>query len=147
MKGHAGDKGITVRFVKDWPAGEIIQLYEAGPWWNNSTDKPSQIKQIIYGSYAFAVAVDEDTGKAVGMGRAISDGVSDAYIQDVVLLPEYRNRGLGKKLITTLRDHCLKNGVEWIALVAESGTADFYSGLGFKQMRGHTPMKYDGGKE
>lgn len=137
--------GITIRLVREWPAQELIDLYKAGGWWDESADEPSQIKKIIQGSYAFAVAVEQDCGKAVGMGRVLSDGVSDAYIQDVVVLPGYRKLGTGKKLITALRDHCLENGVGWIALMAEPGTQDFYSGLGFKKMRGHTPMRYVGG--
>lgn len=136
--------GIDIRLVKDWPASEIIMLYEAGSWWDGST--ASGIKSIISGSFAFAVAVDMETGKAAGMGRVISDGVSDAYIQDVIVLPAYRKKDIGKRIIDSLVEHCLTKKVGWIALVAESGTEEFYSGLGFEVMEGHTPMKYCGGK-
>jgi ribosomal protein S18 acetylase RimI-like enzyme len=137
-------ENIAIRLVKDWPAQGIIELYEAGSWWDGSA--PSSITDIVSGSFAFAVAVDEKTGKAVGMGRALSDGVSDAYIQDVIVLPEYRNQNIGKKLILALIDHCLKKNIAWIALVADSGTERFYAGLGFEVMAG-TPMKYKGGLE
>jgi aralkylamine N-acetyltransferase len=140
-----GDKrtGIEIRFVKDWPPQEIIELYKAGSWWDGSV--PSSVKDILSGSFVFAVAVDVDSGKAIGMGRVLSDGVSDAYIQDVIVLPEYRKKDIGKRIITELIDHCLKNKIAWIALVAESGTERFYSSLGFKVLEGHTPMKYTGG--
>ncbi len=53
------------------------------------------LPRLIRGSFLFAVAVDRKTGHAVGMGRVISDGVSDGYIQDLVVLPEYRKTGIG----------------------------------------------------
>jgi len=132
---------IEVRIVKNWPDDQIIKLYKAGGWWGTS-DGSSLVKKIISGSFAFAVAVNKTTGKAIGMGRVMSDGASDAYIQDVVVLPEFRNQDIGKKLIIALRDYCLARGVAWIALVAEAGTEEFYRGLGFRVMEGHTPMRF-----
>ncbi|MBN2251176.1 MAG: GNAT family N-acetyltransferase [Candidatus Altiarchaeota archaeon] len=132
---------IRIMLVKAWPAGEIIELYKAGGWWKDTEDE-SLAEKIISGSYAFAIAVEKGTGKAVGMGRALSDGASDAYIQDVVVLPEYRKKDIGKRIIAALRDHCLSEGINWIALVAQPGTEGFYSGLGFRRMEGYAPMKY-----
>jgi aralkylamine N-acetyltransferase len=137
------EDNIVVRRVKDWPVREIIELYEAGSWWDGSS--PSSVKDIISGSCVFVVAVDEENGKAIGMGRVLSDGISDAYIQDVIVLPEYRKRCIGKRIIAELVDACLKKKITWISLVAESGTETFYSDMGFQAMTGHTPMKYAGG--
>ncbi len=36
-------------------------------------------------------------GQLIGAGRAISDGVWRAAIFDVVVLPEYQNKGIGTK--------------------------------------------------
>jgi len=134
---------VKIRFVKKWPASEIVGLYRAGGWWGPS-DRPSQIREIISGSFVFAVAVDEKTRKAVGMGRVLSDGISDAYIQDVIVSPEYRGQKLGKKIILALTDYCIKKKIGWVGLVAESGTGEFYRRLGFNVMKGHTPMKLKG---
>jgi len=43
---------------------------------------------LVRSSFAFAIAVHRESGATVGMGRAISDGVSDAYIQDLIVLPD-----------------------------------------------------------
>jgi aralkylamine N-acetyltransferase len=144
-KKAAGKKGITIRFVRKWPRRAILRLYAAGGWWGPA-DKVSSIGRIISGSFAFAVAVDEVSGEAVGMGRVLSDGVSDAYIQDVIVLPEYRGRRVGERIVASLRDHCLKKKIGWVGLVAESGTGRFYGKLGFKPLGGHTPMKHAGRK-
>src|SRR5512136_1059137 len=69
-----------IRLVNAWPEDEIVLLYKDAGWWKDTYDKAG-ISQLIAGSFAFAVAVDQKTGKSIGMGRVLSDGVSDAYIQ------------------------------------------------------------------
>jgi len=135
-------QNVEIKFVKNWPEREIIELYKAGGWWKNHYD-PSGIKQLIQGSFAFAVVIDIEKGKAIGMGRVISDGISDAYIQDLVILPEYRNQGIGKKLVETLLNHCISNGLLWIGLISEPGKDDFYRSLGFENMKNYVPMRYE----
>ncbi len=134
-------KQIEIRLVKSWPEDEIVLLYKAAGWWKDTYDKAG-IPQLIAGSFAFAVAVDQKTGKAIGMGRVLSDGVSDAYIQDVVVLPTYRGQNLGKKIVQTLIDFCISKGIQWIGLIAEPGSSQFYTTLGFKPMEHYIPMLY-----
>jgi ribosomal protein S18 acetylase RimI-like enzyme len=38
-------------------------------------------------------------GAQVGFSRAVSDGVSFAYLADVYVLPEHRGRGLGEAMV------------------------------------------------
>ncbi len=137
---HSKSRNAEIRFVTAWPEEEIVALYKAGGWWKDSYD-PSGIKQLIEGSFAFAVVVSS-SGNAIGMGRILSDGVSDAYIQDVVVLPEYRGKGIGRKLIKTLLEYCLSKGILWIGVIAEPRQDDFYLSLGFKPMKECTPMTY-----
>jgi len=132
---------IEIKFVKDWPEEDIVSLYKAGGWWKESY-RSSGVKPLMEGSFAFAVAVDKKSGKALGMGRLISDGVSDAYIQDLVVLSEYRKQGVGKQIVEALLDKCLSAGLLWVGLIAEPGQDKFYDALGFKPMGNHVPMKY-----
>ncbi len=138
-------KETEIRLVKSWPEDEIVLLYTAAGWWKETYDK-SGIPQLIAGSFAFAVAVDQKTGKSIGMGRVLSDGISDAYIQDVVVLQTYRGQKLGKKIVKTLMDFCISKGIQWIGLIAEPGSSQFYSTLGFKSMKDYIPMLYSMGK-
>jgi GNAT superfamily N-acetyltransferase len=131
---------IVIKLVQDWRADEIVELYKAGGWWRDSYD-PSGIPALIRGSYAFAIALDTQNEKAIGMGRAISDGVSDAYIQDVVVLKAWRGKRIGIKIIETILDYCMGNKLLWIGLVAEPGTKSFYIPLGFKVLPGE-PMVF-----
>ena len=76
----------------------------------------------------------------VGMGRVLSDGFSDAYIQDVVVLRNFRGKGIGGRLVAHLRDRCIDLGILWVGLIAEPGTTSFYERLGFNAMPGNVPM-------
>jgi GNAT superfamily N-acetyltransferase len=135
------NKNIEIRFINNWKEDEIVDLYKAGGWWKESYNK-DVINSMIIGSFAFAVAIDSTTGKAIGMGRVISDGTSDAYIQDTVVLKEYRGHGIGERLVKSLIDHCISKGIVWIGLIAEPGKDGFYKSLGLKPMKNHVPMIY-----
>jgi aralkylamine N-acetyltransferase len=133
---------IEIRIVKNWSEDEIVNLYKAGGWWKDCYDT-SGIPDLIKGSFAFAVAIDKKNKKTVGIGRVLSDGLSDAYLQDIIILPEYRKKGIGKKLVLSLVDFCKKRKISWIALISEPNQEDFYKKLGFKKMRNYTPLKLE----
>jgi len=138
------ETGVDVRVVKAWDTEEIVSLYRSVGWWQDERDDPAGIGDLIRGSLVFIVAVDRRSGKAIGMGRAISDGVSDAYIQDLVVLPEYRGRGIGKAILRQILKLCRERGIGWIALIAEGGSGEFYRRHGFGVEEGDIPMMYLG---
>ncbi len=123
------------------PTEAIIDLYKAGGWWHESPRARAIISDMIRGSFCFMLARD-GTGGIVGMARVISDGVSDAYIQDVVVLRDHRHHGIGRGLISRLVRFCVEKEIEWIGLVAEPGTQPFYEDLGFKELEGYRAMLY-----
>jgi len=137
-------KNIEIKIVNNWHSDQIVDLYKAGGWWKESYD-PSGIEPLIKGSFVFVILLDKQKNLAVGMGRVISDGVSDAYLQDIIVSSEYRKKGLGKKLINFLIDHCKSKGITWIALIAEPNQDKFYKPLGFRIMDDYIPMKYQQG--
>lgn len=134
-------QAISLHVVCNWDIDEIVRLYRAGGWWDEEMD-PQRIPDLIMGSHRFVVAVDEITGSAVGMGRTISDGVSDAYIQDIVVLKEYRRCYIGLQIIQLLTELCAEAGISWIGLISEPGTLPFYKKIGFQPMEKYVPMIY-----
>jgi GNAT superfamily N-acetyltransferase len=137
------EDNLPVQLVRVWDENEIADLYRAGGWWKEEYD-PMELRNLIHGSFLFAVAVDTKTGCAVGMGRVISDGVSDGYIQDLVVMPEYRRTGIGARIVSKLVKKCLEMGISWIGLIAEPGTEKFYLPLGFSPMDGYIPLLFRG---
>ncbi len=117
---------------------QLITLYREAGWWCEKIDSRDVLKGIISGSHGFCVAVTKN--RIVGMGRSISDGVSDAYIQDVTVAKAYRRKGIASRIVTELIKKLEADGIGWIGLIAEKGSAGYYRPLGFDPMPNSTPM-------
>ncbi len=118
---------------------QITILYRQAGWWEKRDDDPALVRCIIDGSHFFLVATENDN--IIGMGRAISDRASDAYIQDVTVLSSHRKKGLGSQIVSHLVNRLEAAGLMWIGLIAEKKTNRFYERIGFQQMEDATPMK------
>ena len=114
----------------------IVGFYISANWLKASDDN-SFLLPALQGS-ALVVGAFDENHRIVGCARALSDGCSDAYIQDVVVDPEYRGQGIGSMLIKTLTDALRAKGVDWIALVGEPGTEGFYRKLQWQEKSGFT---------
>ena len=131
---------IQYSFVKKADPAEILALYRLPGWWQTD-DNPQYLEtvgKIVSDTFCFVVARLE--GKLVGMGRALSDGVSDAYIQDVVVYSDFRGRGIGAEIVRRLIAFLREHDIQWIGLISEPGHEDFYERLGFARMENYTPM-------
>ena len=132
-------KSIEYEAVKSAPVEEIVALYKSAGWWQESPEAREVIPAMIQGSFCFMVARSPEGG-IVGMARVISDGHSDAYIQDVAVLNNYRGQGIGRELVRRLASVCVDRKIGWIGLVAEPGTQGLYEELGFRPLAGYQPM-------
>ena len=80
---------------------------------------------------AFAAIVDnEPVGGLTGYISPMYNGeVSELYIYDIAVKPEFQRRGIGKQLIAFAKDYCSKKGMSamYVQASAEDGHAlDFY---------------------
>jgi GNAT superfamily N-acetyltransferase len=132
---------ITIMQVRIARPADMRVLYQAGGWWEDAWDDQYLIA-IAERSFAFVAAVTPD-GSWAGMGRLISDGVSDAYLQDIVVLPEWKGQGIGSALVRFLLDICAERGIVWIGTIAQPQTEYFYRRFGFAKMNAYTPMRYE----
>ncbi len=70
-----------------------------------------------------------DRGRQVGFARAVSDGVSVAYLADVYVLPAHRGKGLGLELVREIVDGNSFGEVRWMLHTADA--QKLYAKLGF----------------
>jgi ribosomal protein S18 acetylase RimI-like enzyme len=70
-----------------------------------------------------------DAGSQVGFARAISDGVSLAYLADVYVLAAYRGRGLGLELVREIVERSFGE-LRWMLHTADA--QGLYERLGFE---------------
>ena len=126
--------------TKDLPRADVLALYRAAGWFGPS-DPASELDAMIANSFAVSAAFDPD-GRLVGMARALSDGVSDAYILDVVVEPAHRSHGVGRTLVSRLAEHLASFGIDWIVCIGVPGTEAFYRAAGAVPMDGHTAFRF-----
>ncbi len=119
---------------------QLRHLYRLAGWWSESADTLEKLAGIISGSHCFVAAIQEETGMILGMGRAISDRASDAYIQDIMVRPEARRQAIASSIMKAILVRLERDGMSWIGLIAKQGTQPFYRGLGFSEMPDATPM-------
>ena len=133
-------KQIDIRIIRRADSDAVARLYREAGWWREEYT-PDFIPAVLRKSFCVAGAFHHKL--LVGMGRAISDGVSDAYIQDVAVLEHYRGRGIGSGIISAIVAHLRRHDIDWIGLVGSPHTRNFYEKLGFRVMPGHLPMLFD----
>lgn len=66
--------------------------------WLNPPNPQTHLK-LLKNSSKVVIAIDNNTNQVVGFITAISDGVLTAYIPLLEVLPEYKNKGIGKELV------------------------------------------------
>jgi ribosomal protein S18 acetylase RimI-like enzyme len=136
------EKSTRCTFLRHPKGGQIRQLmdlYRAEGWWNAGDDaREDLIRKIISGSHCFVIA--REGSSIIGMGRAISDGFSDAYIQDLTVRLDRRKQGIGRAILLNIVNRLHADGIRWIGLISAPGSANLYKGFGFNEMIGSTPM-------
>ncbi len=79
-------------------------------------------------------------GKTVGMGRLCGDGALWYFLKDVVVLPEYQDKGVGKDIVRRLMDCAQQRTPQgWrtsVELMSAQGKEPFYRKLGFEARTG-----------
>jgi ribosomal protein S18 acetylase RimI-like enzyme len=133
---------VDIIIITHFDRESVKKLYQQAGWWEENDQSPdgsAWIDDMVHGSFCFVGAFLG--GEMIGMGRAISDGASDAYIQDVTVLREFRGRGIGQRIIRAISENLVSRGIGWIGLVAEPGTQEFYRRLGFEVLEGFSPMR------
>lgn len=71
----------------------------------------------------------------IGYGEIISNGVTDGYIQDVMVHPGYQGRGIGTEIINRCISFLKKNDIYMISVIyGEEKLKAFYEKFGFSTM-------------
>lgn len=97
--------------------------------WNRMEDEYSNPLMISF----YHIAVYEDD-KMVGYIDSVSNGVTDAYIQDLMVHPDYQGKGLGTELMNQMITYLKENRIYIISVVFEESLKPFYDRFGFSSM-------------
>ena len=85
-----------------------------------------------------------DEERIVGIGRIIGDGALYFYIQDIIVLPEYKGLGIGKLIMDNIEIYLGKeaNNNSFIGLMAADGVRGFYTKYGYEERPKDKPGMY-----
>jgi len=74
-----------------------------------------------------------DGEKLVGYIDTVSNGVTDAYIQDLIVHPDYQGHGIGTELMNRIIAKLKENNIYMISVIYEESLLPFYERFGFVQ--------------
>ena len=123
-------KKYTVKY-NELNAKDFIYL------WESVWDEAPTYEQVdlVMKNTLFRVSI-YDNDKVIAMARMIGDKGLDYYIKDVVVIPEYQSKGIGRILINELLKYINDNGINntsvFVELFAMPELIPFYEKFGFK---------------
>ena len=108
---------------------EIFPLYEAVGW-TNYTSNPTMLKNALEHSL-FLISARDEEGNLIGFLRAVGDGFSIVYIQDIIVLPEYQRQGIGTQLLRQTLEYFKEVYQMILTTDSELKSLAFYESNGF----------------
>lgn len=122
---------MEIREYRQYDEREILLLY-ASVGWTAYTDQPETLRRGFKNSLLTLAACEEN--RLIGILRAVGDGQTIVFVQDLLILPEYQRRGVGTALLRELLARYPQ--VRQIELTAD----DSPSLLAFYRKTGFVPM-------
>ena len=121
---------------------QLKELFEQNSFW--ATNRSSrQIKSMLWKSDVVISLWDEQ--KMIGFGRATTDGVFRSVLWDIVINKEEQGKGLGRLIVDRLIDCPNIGNTEKIYLMT-TNEVEFYTQIGFKQIKHQNLMLYEKNK-
>ncbi|HFR3369518.1 TPA: GNAT family N-acetyltransferase, partial [Streptococcus suis] len=106
----------------------VLDVY-ASVGWTGYTSRPEMLEKALEHSLLVLATFDGD--RLVGLLRAVGDGHSIVFIQDILVLPTYQRRGIGRQLLEQAVTHF--PGIYQLHLLTDNTekTRSFYEAIGF----------------
>ena len=122
---------MNYRILDRLPTAAEHARLAASVGWDSHFDDEVRSASLA-ASLAGVVGVD-DSGRVVGMARAVGDGMQYAYVQDVVVDPAHDGQGVATRMVERLLSLLRPDGdIElFVGLFASDEAVGVYESLGF----------------
>ncbi len=119
---------MEIREYTVYGEDELLKLYTSVGWIAYTNDMDALRKG--FENSLLVLAAYED-GELIGLLRAVGDGYTVVFIQDILVIPEKQRQGVGTALVKAALEKF--PGVRQIELTTDNKpeTAAFYKSLGF----------------
>ncbi|MFQ5664191.1 MAG: GNAT family N-acetyltransferase [Terriglobia bacterium] len=127
---------LRVQNSKRVSPAQVKALFRAAGWTEDvARTSPAQIRKLLRHSHQVLTAWNDEQ-ELVGFASSISDGVICGLVQNLVVHPHYRRRGLGTRLLRELAWTMNRQGIPCLyALGTRSkGARAFYGRVGFRPL-------------
>lgn len=110
--------------TKRIPNNEDLQKLYLSVGWDVYVKNNEDMTVLLKNAYYFVTVWDND--QLVGLTRVISDDHSIAYVQDILIDPDYQGNGIGSKLLNMIKERF--NHVRQVVLMTDTSekTINFY---------------------
>ncbi len=122
---------MEIRPYTDYHEQEIAGLY-ASVGWTAYTNDPAALERGFRNSLLVLAAYDGE--ELLGILRAVGDGETIVFIQDLLVFPAYQRKGVGTALVQAVLERF--HHVRQIELVSDDTpeTKAFYRAVGFRAL-------------
>ncbi len=122
---------MEIRQYKDFRKDEILRLYSAVGW-TAYTENMAALEQGYKNSLLVLAAYEGD--ELLGIIRAVGDGSTIVFVQDILVFPGHQRRGVGTALLKAVLERY--PDVRQVELVTDNTpkTVAFYRSLGFSEL-------------
>ncbi len=112
-------------------------------------NKAYYIKHLSDGTHTACFSFNEENGEIVGCGGICyqeempsPDNLTgtNGYLMNIYTLPEYRGRGVGRKIIDFLVDEAKRKGTGKIYLESSKDAKHLYEEIGFSDMQDYMKL-------
>ena len=123
---------MIIKYNEKVDVKELCDLRQAVGW--NRMEKELSNSRL-QSFYHISVYEGEDREqKLVGFVDCVSNGVTDAYIQDLMVHPDFQGKGIGTELMNKMIEHLKEAGIYMISVLYDEELKGFYSRFGFNNM-------------
>ncbi|RBI60441.1 GNAT family N-acetyltransferase [halophilic archaeon] len=109
--------------------GDLHRFYQ-NEWWTEGRNFEG-VETMLTESDLIVAFSDSDTDELVAFSWVLTDAVYKALIFDVIVPSNYRDEGLGRKLMDAIIDHPALSQVEHFELYCLDEIVPFYEKWGF----------------
>ena len=122
---------MNIKPYSHYEEGEILSLYRSVGW-SNYYQRPEMLEKALEHSLCILGAYEDE--RLIGLIRAVGDGWSVVFIQDLLVHPDYQRRGVGTALMQEMLHRYTH--VYQIQLVTDNteSTKAFYRTQGFRSL-------------
>ena len=122
---------MEIREYKIFNEAEILRLYRSVGW-TAYTDHLEVLQKGFEKSMLTLAAYEGD--QLLGIIRAVGDGHTIVFVQDILVFPEHQRKGIGSALLQAILDRYSQ--VRQLVLATDNTpkTIAFYKSMGFREL-------------